>query len=224
MALPVTGQTLASPEHSPWPVQVAADLSVQPVAQSAQSFSVQDESLMFAPEARQATPKVARHRPSSSFFMDSISVSIGAAAWRPGVYGFARRVPSPRPARGSRASRLGSARLRGDSAPATTETGETPLDREDPSLEDSDESEAVDLHGLSVEKALRRVAQSLHAARVRGRTRLLVVTGAGWCNADQKPVLRPAVEAWLRGPEGRALGVKDVQRVHRDGALDVRLG
>lgn len=85
------------------------------------------------------------------------------------------------------------------------------------------EPEAVDLHGLGVEAALRRVAQALHAARVRGHKRLLVITGAGWGNADQKPVLRPGVEAWLRGPEGRALGVKDVQRTHRDGALSVTL-
>ena len=54
-------------------------------------------------------------------------------------------------------------------------------------------------------------------------SRVLVVTGAGWGNKDQKAVLRPRVEAWLRGPEGRALGVKDVQRVHRDGALEVLL-
>jgi DNA-nicking Smr family endonuclease len=90
--------------------------------------------------------------------------------------------------------------------------------------DERDEPDTVDLHGLTVEQALRRVAQALHAARVRRRTRLVVVTGAGWGNPDQKPVLRPRVEAWLRGPEGRALGVKDVQRVHRDGALELRLG
>ena len=93
----------------------------------------------------------------------------------------------------------------------------------DDPFEEERELESVDLHGLTVEQALRRVAQALHTARVRGCDRLLVVTGAGWGNPDQKPVLRPRVEAWLRGPEGRALGVKDVQRVHRDGALDVRL-
>jgi len=87
-----------------------------------------------------------------------------------------------------------------------------------------DEPESVDLHGLSVERALRRVAQELHAARVRGLSRLLVITGAGWGNADNQPVLRPRLEAWLRGPEGRALGVKDVQRVHKGGALELRLG
>jgi DNA-nicking Smr family endonuclease len=95
-------------------------------------------------------------------------------------------------------------------------------------LDDTDgetdaEDDTVDLHGLTVEQALRRVAQALHAARVRGRKRLLLITGAGWGNPDQKPVLRPRLEAWLRSPEGRALGVKDVQRAHRDGALQLRL-
>ncbi|MEQ1892924.1 MAG: Smr/MutS family protein [Planctomycetota bacterium] len=92
-----------------------------------------------------------------------------------------------------------------------------------PTHEPPEEPEEVDLHGLSVAKALRRVAQELHAARVRGCKRLLVITGAGWGNRDQKPVLRPALEGWLRGPEGRALGVKDVRRTHRDGALELRL-
>jgi DNA-nicking Smr family endonuclease len=82
---------------------------------------------------------------------------------------------------------------------------------------------AVDLHGLSVERALRRVTQELHTARVLHRTRLLVITGAGWGNPDRTPVLREAVERWLRSPEARALGVIDVQRVRKGGALDVRL-
>jgi len=81
----------------------------------------------------------------------------------------------------------------------------------------------VDLHGLSLERALRRVAQELHAARVRRSARLLVITGAGWGNPDRKPVLREGVEAWLRGPEGRSMGVRDVRRVHKGGALDVHL-
>jgi len=98
------------------------------------------------------------------------------------------------------------------------------VDARDPEEDlDLDGDESVDLHGLTVEQALRRVAQALHAARVRGYTRILVVTGAGWGNPDLKPVLRPRVEQWLRGPEGRAFGVKDVQRVHKGGALAVRL-
>lgn len=90
--------------------------------------------------------------------------------------------------------------------------------------ESRDESLSVDLHGLPPDQALRRLAQALHAARVRGRPELLVITGAGWGNPTQQPVLRKRVEAWLRGPDGRALGVRDVQVVHRGGALEVRLG
>ena len=89
--------------------------------------------------------------------------------------------------------------------------------------DEPDEIDEVDLHGLTVDQALRRVSQALHAARVQRRDRLLVITGAGWGTPDGKPVLRPRVEAWLRGPEGRSAGVKDVRRVHRDGALEVRL-
>lgn len=85
------------------------------------------------------------------------------------------------------------------------------------------ESEPVDLHGLTVEQGLRRVAQELHAARVRRVDRLLIITGAGWGSPDGRARLRQAVEEWLRGPLGREAGVKDVRRVHKGGALEVRL-
>ena len=39
-----------------------------------------------------------------------------------------------------------------------------------------------------------------------------------------KPVLRPKVEAWLQGPEGRRMGVVGVTVVQKGGALDVELG
>lgn len=230
MALPVTGQTLASPLHWLSPVQVASfGISVQPVAQSAQSLPVQDESCMFAPEARQATPKPARHRPNSSFFidLDSVSKAEGRRTATVCLWKYGEGTFSPI---GRARARLGleSARLRGETHLARFERRENPLVmREDPLLDDPDDdpdnADVVDLHGLTVERALRRVAQALHTARVRRRPRLLVVTGAGWGNPDQKAVLRPAVEAWLRSPEARELGVKDVQRVHRDGALDVWL-
>lgn len=90
-------------------------------------------------------------------------------------------------------------------------------------MEDREDPLEIDLHGLTVPQALRRVAQELHAARVRGLSRVVVITGAGWGNRDQRPVLRPALEAWLRGPEGRAAGVKDVQRSRGDGALELAL-
>ena len=93
-----------------------------------------------------------------------------------------------------------------------------------PSKRDSDPKPAcVDLHGLRPEDALRRLAQALHAARVRGAGRLKVVTGRGWGNATQTPVLRGKVETWLRGPEGRRFGVQGFDRADKGGSLLVRL-
>ena len=81
----------------------------------------------------------------------------------------------------------------------------------------------LDLHGLEPTRALRRLAQELHAARVRRAPGLVVVTGRGYGNRLQEPVLRGRVEAWLDGPEGRALGVVSWTRTSRGGALEVRL-
>ena len=83
--------------------------------------------------------------------------------------------------------------------------------------------EQVDLHGLRPDDALRKLAQALHAARVRRRDRLLVITGRGWGNLDQQPVLRPRVEAWLEGAEARRLGVCGYRVAARGGALEVDL-
>jgi DNA-nicking Smr family endonuclease len=83
---------------------------------------------------------------------------------------------------------------------------------------------SVDLHGLHPDQALRRLEQELHAVRVRGGRELLVITGRGLGNREWKPVLRQRVEAWLRGPEGRRLGVKDFRVVAKGGALEVELG
>jgi DNA-nicking Smr family endonuclease len=81
----------------------------------------------------------------------------------------------------------------------------------------------VDLHRLKVQEALRRLQRELHACRVRGAPRLLVITGSGHGNRRQEPVLRSAVEAWLAGPEARGLGVRSHRRAHRGGALEVSL-
>ena len=81
----------------------------------------------------------------------------------------------------------------------------------------------VDLHGLRPDQALRRVRQALHTARVRGDGGLRIVTGRGWGNLRQEPILRRRVESWLRGPEGRAAGVVGIEVTSRGGALDVRL-
>lgn len=81
----------------------------------------------------------------------------------------------------------------------------------------------IDLHGLPPAAALRRLGQELHAARVRGAASVLVIPGRGLGNRSGEPVLRGIVEGWLRGEEGRRLGVRSFQRTHRGGALEVRL-
>ncbi|MDF1799557.1 MAG: Smr/MutS family protein [Planctomycetota bacterium] len=81
----------------------------------------------------------------------------------------------------------------------------------------------IDLHGLRPEVALGRLGQGLHAARVRGESEVLVVTGRGWGNRDQQPVLRQRVESWLQGPEGRRAGVRGFQQRAKGGALLVKL-
>jgi len=81
----------------------------------------------------------------------------------------------------------------------------------------------VDLHGLSPEKAIRRLAQELHACRVRGDGRVLVITRRGWGNRRQEPILRRRVESWLEGPEGRRAGVIRFRGAARGGALEVEL-
>ena len=82
----------------------------------------------------------------------------------------------------------------------------------------------VDLHGLAPDQALRRLAQEIHSVRVRGERRLRVITGRGWGNREQKPILRERVEAWLRGPEGRRAGVTGFTVEAKGGALDVEFG
>lgn len=81
----------------------------------------------------------------------------------------------------------------------------------------------VDLHGLRPEAALRRLAQELHSARVRGAPELLVITGQGWGNRLQEPKLRSKIEGWLAGPEGRRAGALEAHREAHGGALRVRL-
>ena len=82
----------------------------------------------------------------------------------------------------------------------------------------------IDLHGMRPEAALGRLGQGLHAARVRGAGQVLVVTGRGWGNRDQQPVLRQQVESWLRGPGGQRAGVRGFELQAKGGALLVRLG
>ncbi len=81
----------------------------------------------------------------------------------------------------------------------------------------------IDLHGKKPADALRHLARELHACRQRRVGEVLVITGRGWGNAQQKPVLRPRVEEWLRGPDGRRLGVTSFAEHSLGGALLVQL-
>lgn len=81
----------------------------------------------------------------------------------------------------------------------------------------------VDLHNLRPEQALRELERALHTSRVRGDERLTVITGRGFGNRSQEPILRRQVEAWL-GSDGRRYGVRSFEPVSRGGALEVRLG
>jgi len=81
----------------------------------------------------------------------------------------------------------------------------------------------VDLHGLAPEQALRTLARELHSARIRRAANVLVITGKGWGNREQKPILRQRVEAYLRGPDGLRAGVEGFTLEPHGGALLVRL-
>lgn len=81
----------------------------------------------------------------------------------------------------------------------------------------------IDLHGLPPVQALRRLGQELHSCRQRRVDRVLVITGRGWGNKLQQPVLRPKVEDWLRGADGQRLGVLGFELHSDGGALLVRL-
>lgn len=81
----------------------------------------------------------------------------------------------------------------------------------------------VDLHRLSWSEAGRVLRRELHAARVRGEAGLVAITGLGFGNATQEPVLRTQVEHWLASDEARHLGVLGFRRVHRGGALEIKL-
>ncbi len=85
------------------------------------------------------------------------------------------------------------------------------------------EPRELDLHGLRVESALRFLVQELTYCRSRGIRELLVIVGRGWHSPGQRPVLGPAVRAWVLSPEGRAHGVVNCRPTARGGALLLRL-
>ncbi len=81
----------------------------------------------------------------------------------------------------------------------------------------------VDLHGLRPDQALRRLAQELHSAKVQGLDQLQIITGRGWGNREQKPILRNKIEAWLGGPHGKRAGVLSFRTSKDGGSLVAQL-
>jgi DNA-nicking Smr family endonuclease len=81
----------------------------------------------------------------------------------------------------------------------------------------------IDLHRMPAAQARRALARELHAARVRGEIAVVAITGRGFGNRLQQPILRTKVEEWLANAEGQRLGVRGFKRVHRDGALEIEL-
>ena len=81
----------------------------------------------------------------------------------------------------------------------------------------------IDLHGLTLASALKRLEEAIYTCRARGGRRALVITGRGWGSPGQRPVLAPAVESWLKSDGARRLGVTSFRRAHRGGAFEVEI-
>ena len=79
----------------------------------------------------------------------------------------------------------------------------------------------LDLHRMPAAEATRALARELHAARVRGQARMVAITGRGFGNRLQEPILRTKVEAWLASDAAKLLGVRGFRRVHRGGAFEI---
>ena len=89
--------------------------------------------------------------------------------------------------------------------------------------DDSNSFPTIDLHRRTAAEAVRILERELHSARVRGFPAVIVITGRGYGNATHEPVLRGKIELWLATPAARSRGVRSFRRVHREGALEVRL-
>lgn len=99
------------------------------------------------------------------------------------------------------------------------------FEEEEPREAPSRTPPTVDLHGLTVEGAERRLVAELCRLRAGGVRAVRVVTGAGHGSHAGKARLLPAMDRWLRSPAARErAGVVSVARVRGLGALDVRLG
>ena len=82
----------------------------------------------------------------------------------------------------------------------------------------------IDLHGMTVDQAVRHLERSLTALRLGEPKVVRIVVGRGIGSPDGQSRLAPAIESWLRGPRGSQLGVTITGRASKGGAIDVRLG
>ncbi len=81
----------------------------------------------------------------------------------------------------------------------------------------------IDLHGCSLEAAIRRLGAGLARCRAAGRSPVLVVTGKGHGSVGGRAVLAPGIERWLKGAEAASLGVSTFGKVQGGGAFEVSI-
>ncbi len=76
---------------------------------------------------------------------------------------------------------------------------------------------SLDLHGLTLDVAHRRLLGFLSAAQASGAKCVLVITGKGARAPDGQGRLRTAVPRWLNEPVFRSLGLSIAQAQQKDG-------
>ena len=81
----------------------------------------------------------------------------------------------------------------------------------------------IDLHGCSVEQALRKLRFAVQNCRQQRYDTLLAITGRGLHNARQESVLSPVVLAWAESEEARALGVLGARLESKGGAVSMEI-
>ena len=81
----------------------------------------------------------------------------------------------------------------------------------------------IDLHGCTLEAAIRRLSEGLARFRAARKSPVLVITGKGYGSPGGRPVLSPGIERWLRGPEALALGVAGHRKLRDGGSFEVTI-
>jgi DNA-nicking Smr family endonuclease len=81
----------------------------------------------------------------------------------------------------------------------------------------------IDLHGCTLESAVRRLGAGLARHRAAGISPVLVITGKGHGSHGGRPILAPGVERWLGGPEAAGLGVASIRAIRGGGAFEVSI-